>query len=266
MKCVDAEKLLALYVRSDLTAVGARPVAVHLQTCRRCRQLLEEYRTVQQWTRLYEPPEFGDKFFDSIRHNVLSEIEKEASTPELLQLFIRFARRRTVVTACVALLVVSCATALYIHLDRTADNPAQISANVKNVEGENPNPKLEIPPGSEQSKRISVGSLSPKKNPELLSGHRNRLAFASVPAGNPAPRIRLHQVVERNVKNRPGAELLSNREIIARSAIPPEATLEGDNSSTPARATSQETLKIEMQTSDPNIRIIWFAPKVNGSR
>ena len=37
------------------------------------------------------------------------------------------------------------------------------------------------------------------------------------------------------------------------------------NPEMPERKTDQEMLRIEIQTADPNIRIIWFAPKTDSS-
>jgi anti-sigma factor RsiW len=89
MNCANAEKLLPLYPRVDLDKSSQSEVAAHLESCAHCRQLADEYKNIQSWIRLHQPPAFSEEFFAGIRQNVLREINQGSVKTSTLSSWLR---------------------------------------------------------------------------------------------------------------------------------------------------------------------------------
>lgn len=244
MNCIDAEKLLPLYARVDLDESSQSTVAAHLESCAHCRQLADEYKNIQGWIRLHEPPEFSEEFFAGIRQNVLREISQgpAASSPFkawLGKLLIPTLPKTTFAVATAALLIISFAIGLLAFREYrsrtafTAKNEARKSEPVGNA-----NPPAV--PTEDKSQALQ----------EAKNGSRSRVAF------NGASGNRVRRRIPRTTT--------------APTTLPAQDTLASANESTStdsgsARSSDDQALRVEMQTQDPNVRIIWFAPNTKKS-
>jgi hypothetical protein len=235
MNCKNVEELLPLFVGRDLEAERAGQLNAHIQSCIECGRSAREYVEANQLLKSFEPPQFGEATYAAVRGNVLREIERKSSAPGLFEFLRRPVPLQVRWAVSVAVMVVVCAFAYYFLADRTRqpDYRPQLTAN------RGPGKK---DPLSEQvnTGTVAVRTTSAKKphrpTSNLLaqaSGHSTRAG------GTPAVPVRTASYS---------------------LAEPKDASL-----NTPA--TSDKTLRLEIQTSNPNIRIIWFShpPNTEGS-
>ena len=81
MKCKNVEPLLSLYVGGDLEEEHSRLVAAHLQSCTECTLAADEYAGAGQLLQAYEPPVFSAEVYAGIREQVLNEIGRGSHAP-----------------------------------------------------------------------------------------------------------------------------------------------------------------------------------------
>lgn len=247
MNCRRIEKLIPLYVEGDLEERQEQFVSSHLTGCKECRRLEAEYLDSQRALRRHEPPDFDEAFFDSIRRGTLLEIKKAQSRPPFFRIVIE---NRKPAFAALALLIFLGVIALYVSRQDAGVAPPQEMA-VGNKERDD--------------------DLSPEKSPE----NQKEVTPPDVVKDEPADesnRPRRRRTPHRN-QAIPEAEL---RELIAAqpdvmtepdfiteglNAFDPDEFTETESATLKEITTPENTLRIEIQTSDPNIRIIWFAPK-----
>jgi putative zinc finger protein len=245
MNCSSAESLLPLYARVDLDQSTQSEVAAHLESCAHCRQLADEYKNIQSWIRLHEPPEFSEEFFAGIRQNVWREIAQgavETSTWNtwLRKLFAPTLPKTTFAAATAALLVIAFGIGFLVF--REKGNHPELTARVETAQ-----------PGPQKASTVNAGTAraedKSKTVPEVKTGSRIAFNGSSVSNG---------KRVRRTIPRTPAATTLPTQETIA-------AVTESTSGSSSARSVDsglsdgQAPLRVELQTQDPNIRIIWFA-------
>jgi hypothetical protein len=254
MNCTRAGRLMPLYVAGDLEATQARTVATHLAACEDCRALAAEFAASRSLlAEACELPEFGAEFYAGIRSAVLDEIKRDAATPTSPTPFLAppssfiaaLFGRRLIYAASVALLLVACGLALY-HVRRGTNEPPHEMARDGREQ-------------HEQSQPLPTRDSSPTPPRELEKRE-------------PAPRVVLASANTRNSRRLSGASSAVKHGItprqteLAQTNIAPLASLPGVSrtAATTADAASQpavEASRIEIQTADPNIRIIWLTPQ-----
>jgi hypothetical protein len=239
MNCRRVEKLIPLYVEGDLAPGIADRLTSHLDWCGRCNWLADEYRESQGWLRTSEPPEFDEAFLDNLKAGVLSRIEETSARPSLLASLVQQWSRRQVLALSAALLIIFGALVFYIYQVRTRANPSVLEA----VE----------PPPNDEMKRPNEPRLA-ATNPGRADGvglrkprHGKSYATTRSRGGNPPS---AEQTFER-----PFVSQTHRLKDSATASAEPAVLLPSSGDDSP------EMLRIEIQTSDPNIRIIWFAPK-----
>ena len=245
MKCTEVEKLLPLYAGNDLADDGrAHALSEHLNACARCSRTMEEFRTSREIFQNQPAPEFDEPFYQSIRAGVLRDIRNHpAPRPSLLESLRLALMHRPAVAATLALLIIFAALSVVVRRSLTVHN--KHLASVENGFGEiNPD---ELNEGADVSKRKDV---SPPRLPEMARLPRQN---ASLPR---APRKK--QAVEEN-----GASQ-GNLETVVRNAPAPAVTPDApqnDGAPLSDAQPAQAIARMEIQTSDPNIRIIWLGRK-----
>ena len=238
MNCRRVEKLIPLYVEGDLAPGTADRLTSHLDWCGRCNWLADEYRESQGWLRTSEPPEFDEAFLATLKAGVLSRIEETSARPSLLASLMQQWSRRQVLALSAALLIIFGALVFYIYQVRTRANPSVLEA----VE----------PPPNDEMKRPNERRLA--TNPGRADGvglrkprHGKSHANTKSRRGNPT-------IAEQTLE-RPFMSQTHRLKDSATASAEPAVLLPSSGDASP------EMLRIEIQTSDPNIRIIWFAPK-----
>ncbi|MDQ3649168.1 MAG: zf-HC2 domain-containing protein [Acidobacteriota bacterium] len=262
MNCRNIEQLLPLYVEGDLGTDEDSFVNIHLLSCAACRGLSEEYHRSQDLLRLHTPPEFDAAFYAGIRRTVLGEIsDAGVARPVFASFFSNLFRAPLTYAASGALLLMVGALAFGLYYSSTTvDRPAGelAAALIVSTEGMRASPKTDQPPDAPApviiSRRNSPKSHATKHAKAAHSSLPQRPRGVSTEQATPqvtAPHTEAADVSVANVM-RASTEAL---DVFDSGIASTEVANAGLTESAP------EMLRIELQTSDPNIRIIWLSPK-----
>lgn len=245
MDCSRIKELIPLYVEGDLATDRQSLVSSHLKTCGECAHLLGEYKESQSWLRTIEPPQFDEAFFSGLRSTVLAQVAEKKTPPAWSRLFTgrwNFAGQwnmRPAFSVAAALIILSL-LAFYLSSEKGINNRDEASRIAKGEEE-----KKESSParsGGDEDKKVeddkSEAMLgmhkSERLNPERKPARRQIFVTPRTIAKRVAPQF--SNSVE---KENQGANLNSVKEA----------------------ATELGMVRMDIQTSDPSVRIIWFAPK-----
>jgi len=238
MNCRRVEKLIPLYVEGDLARGTADRLASHLDWCGRCNWLADEYRESQSWFRTSEPPEFDEAFLDNLKAGVLSRTEETSARPSLLASLVQQWSRRQILALSAAMLIIFGVVVFYIY-------QARMGGRTPVVERADHAPDSESPPSNETRQN---GGTEKATGAGLGRRHHHKsLATTKSRGGNPT--------IAEQTLDRPFMSQTHRLGDSATASAEPAVLLPSSGDDSP------EMLRIEIQTSDPNIRIIWFAPK-----
>ena len=249
MNCKQVEELMPLHVGRDLDEKHATLITEHLQRCVGCARVADEYRESLQLTEQFAPPVFNESVYAGIRQRVLREIETEAFPPAWSQTIAGLFRPRLTWAIASVLLIVVSLFAFYFIVN---------SGNDKQLAGK---PPTEVQPGTEESNSgpdaetrrrgdAETGvNFPPAVNP---SGKEQKLAGVTHP-----PRKRSRNTLANAVAAKSPDAMSTTNNISPQPGNRPEPTLFPPRDS----AALVKTLRMEIQTKDPKIRIIWFVPQ-----
>ena len=238
MNCRRVEKLIPLYVEGDLVSRSSDRVASHLESCGRCNWLADEYRESQSWLRSSGTPEFDEAFLGGFKAGVLGRIAQANSKPSLLASLMQKWSRRQVFALSAATLIVVGVVVFYIYKATTNEKRSVIEATTQMPEGDTVSP---IEPRQPRDTGMAPeAGLKESRRAKNRGAIKARAAVPLIPV----------QAFEPLQPTQARAGEGSGPGVVDPSIERPGG---GDNSS--------QMLRIEIQTSDPNIRIIWFAPK-----
>jgi hypothetical protein len=235
MNCRRCEHLMPLYVEGDLKSGLADQVSEHLDWCGKCNWLFDEYKESQSWLRSPSAPEFGDAELSALKAGILKRVAETTTRPSLFANLMQHWSRRQVFALSTALLIIAGVVLLYVYQTR-----------VKIVV---PIPQVADSLPDEQPKQQALDAGSEKASGPGVNKRHRQPKRRYIKAGRSEPAL-ARRIVEPN-----GSE--------ARSAA--ETTRVPTVDSSARFADVPAMLRIEIQTSDPNIRIIWFAPKETDS-
>jgi hypothetical protein len=234
MNCRRVQKLLPLYVEDDLRPALANRVAAHLEWCGKCNWLADEYKESQGWLRASTPPEFDNALLDSVKNGALAQIAASNQRPSRWASVALHSNRRQVFALSAAALVIVATFVIYVYQSRRRD-----AGRIESVQGvpDHP-PQIDRSPARNIAPETALAADLP---PQRWVPNRTRLSLK-----------RFARAVRSAEK-----EKLE----VARSEAPRQP-----NAARPNLASdSKDMLRIEIQTSDPLIRIIWFAPRESDS-
>ena len=239
MNCEYVAQLLPLYVGRDLEEERSASVAAHLRSCLPCVRAADEYTRASQLLQRLEPPFFSDEVYAGIRREVLNQIEQQSQTPAwpnvVRQLFPPLVRPRMAWITAGIILAIS-VSAFYFIANRSKElsNDKPIAGGTLTRTGN----------GSNSSSSTAGGSLA---------------STGSAAADKKGINAR-RPLVQRNkgiIDTARRGILTSRATAPKRSVSPNERLLQpGVDFSQPASAAAP--LRIEIQTNDRNIRIIWL--------
>jgi hypothetical protein len=237
LNCKRTARIISLYVAGDLVGAPEREVATHLAACEACRRLAEEFsESSSLLTQACTPPEFGAEFYSGIRHAVLGEIASERMLPKPSL----FRPRWLYATAFAAIVIVSGVMLQHFAGARRGVPPKELAV---------------LPPATARPTSQSSEGPSPRKNHEL-PGTQGAQASRNPAHLNPRG------------GSRHFAEMRTPEELVAAQAAPDtriEPAMQSSTSVGPvALEASSLVSRIEIQTADPNIRIIWLSPRESG--
>lgn len=243
MNCEYVEQLLPLYIGGDLEEDRSRLVSAHLETCTQCALSADEYAGANQLLQRFEPPFFSDAVYAGIRRQVLNEIERKSQAPALRgfvsQFFAPLLQPRVVWIAATLLLVISVA-AFYFIANRSNQLP-----NGQQIAGGNR--------AGEPNAGAGPNAIRPESNQPIASSSPSSKLSDNL---RPAPAsVTGKRVVVAGNRSRQREKIIVDR------LVQPDVRV-SQTSSTP------RPLRVEIQTSNRNIRIIWLSnqPPQDGAK
>jgi anti-sigma factor RsiW len=228
MNCKSVKELLPLYVSRDLKDDRAHLIAAHVHACSACAGSAAEYHETLQLMQEFAPPAFSDAVYSGIRANVWREIERDAdSRPATLSQLVAGVFRPRIRWALVsALVLAACLIAFYFVANR----------------------------GNEQHQLAGVQPVASPRKPEITASGSPENVATGQRIHRPQVRKRIAPAAGRE----PARAVDGNRQPSAGS----EAALDSNRLAEPSAVQSSEKVfRLEMQTKDPNIRIIWLTPQ-----
>ncbi|MEO8433411.1 MAG: zf-HC2 domain-containing protein [Pyrinomonadaceae bacterium] len=253
MNCKDIQELLPLYVGHDLPAKRASVVATHLQSCVHCAGLEGEYRESRQLLQLFTPPPFSQGVYEGIRGRVLRQIEKESSAAPLPQLFSSLFQHRLGWAFATALLLAVSGFAFYFIANRqeqpqiTVIKPTLNGTLGNEQPGAGPHgPTLAAtPPLPDQIPAPPFERITRNAGPHKAVTHQPQRIKAAVASANRGDFVTV---------NSPDVGVMTTEASAnIHNLTKPETIPAGDSTS------AEKILRVEIQTKDRNIRIIWFS-------
>jgi hypothetical protein len=271
MRCTRVEKFLPLYVAGDLAGRRTeRRVTDHLATCESCRTQAAEYEASRDLVRdaATLPPDFDGAFYAELRSSVLAEIKRDRTRlapPAHAARFAGFASLFNTRFAYAASLVIVAVAALslYSYTGQKSEDAAHPQNMIANANGARTGiPTTTATPVSTQAEEDGRQPLS--SHDETARGNKNRGSQAAESSSLPRRR---HDGNAQNETHR-SVQLAKRTPVHARRTprtpfVVPDEFKEQIARSSVGSATdvAPEVSRIEIQTSDPNIRIIWLSPK-----
>ena len=230
LDCARTSALLPLHAAGDLPVRRAEAVAQHLHACAHCRALVSEYAASRAWLQAGAQPVFADEFYDRLRADVLRQIRQQ-QTPAPF-----FAPRRNLrlafVAVTVALLCVVGALSWRAHVERQpASGTAQASASDN------------TPLAPEREPQTPPRPIASPEN-EQVAARQQRMLNRPRLRGRRTPTEGAPTVLARNTP-----ATAQPADVRGTTTMPGVAPVAAD----------AQVARIEMQTADPNIRIIWLA-------
>ena len=240
MSCHQIQELMPLYVGSDLEESRARLVAAHVQTCETCAHVAREYRETRQLLQTFVPPAFTENFYAEMRQSVWQNLEKKSPAPAFSSIIADLFRPRLAWAVATAVLIAVSAIGIYV-ISRRGAVPQPV---VSHQPPASTTPNVQLPASSPNNKS-SASSLP-------SSGSNSRRAGIAPP-----------QLPQKRKSISDRVNLAAEPTVATVSPAAISAPVLGD-SRQPNRGVSNASdapLRVEFQTKNPNIRIIWFAPR-----
>jgi hypothetical protein len=238
MNCRRVQDLIPLYVGGDLKEGRALEVSSHLNSCELCKSVMDEFTESQQWARASSEPDFDEAFFDDLRESVFARIESPAARPSFFQLLKERMLLKPAFALTVALLLIIAGMAFYIYSGKTKNDLR----------------KEPVARGNENKEEKQEEQTATPHEKEEKGFKRHRIN-----------RPRQQQPDSMMAKVRRDVELME-------PMTEPQFVSDNTDSTRFEGQTDERTnptegmTRIEFRTSDPNIRIIWFAPKEKDSK
>jgi len=235
MNCTQIEKLLPLYAGHDVSGRREQLLAAHLQSCTACSSIAAEYRETRDLMPDFTPPFFSEETYAEIRKGVWEQIETESRMPTLFEGMAAWFQPRFIVTAAAALLITVSIVGVYFLTKGSAARPA-----------------------------IVVGVPLTALPYETNAGEKPGTGLSRLNEGIGEPRQ-----ADMKRPRKPDRKVVPDRgnSLVAYS---PDAQVTTNESSSPITGAddldigardSSKSLRMEIQTKNPNIRIIWFAQR-----
>jgi hypothetical protein len=241
MNCKQVQELLPLYVGRDLEEKRERLVTAHVHSCAECAGAADEYRETRQLLQDFVPPPFSEDVYLGLRGRVLHEIEAVPTVPSLPQLVAGWFRPRLTWAVASAVLIAITLFVLYFIANRRNDQHQVVSKD----------PAMEQPARNEKggSQRDTQAVLPPSSQ----EGDQHKLA------GIRQPQRRKYRNALTARANSATVIAPDAKSTVANVSPQPNNSAEPGLFPAPDSAASEKTLRVEIQTKDPNIRIIWFS-------
>lgn len=237
MNCQKIDELMPLFAGGDLDGADMQAIASHLETCAGCRLSENGYRAAMLMISAYEPPRFSETVLADMRRRVLAEIEQSSRTP-LFASLVEMVRLPYLWPAAAAVLIIITLLALMQLIPRSSGGANLADRREAGETVEPPQTEQLTTPSKRDGQLMALGTDS--------TNGQQRIA-------------RKRPAVKRFVADKAIAASPRKTTRVAQTPAPENVA------SLPANYpdTDQPVMRVEMQTKDPNIRIIWFSKQPN---
>jgi hypothetical protein len=219
MNCTQVEKLIPLHAGNDLPTEQAAVVSAHLAHCASCQALAAEFAASRDWLGTFTTPIFNEAMFDEMRAAVRQKITQTEAQPALLTLLMTWWRPRYAVAIAILLLA-----GLSFYAYRQQRTPIKEAPLARNQQPSEPTP-VATTRASDKTKIVITAQRPLRRH----SARQSTIAITRRATSAPQGTITI-------VTNNAEVRLPSLDEQLA----------------------PREMARMEFQTADPNIRIIWL--------
>jgi hypothetical protein len=229
LSCKRMTRMMPLYIAGELSAGRLQKSAQHLRACAACRELADEFHESKALVaEAYSMPEFGEEFYAEIRNAVLDKIAIERALPKRT-----IFGHSWVYAATLAIVVIASGFLLLRYSSNDTPNRSILTP---------PTADLIVPraTGTDSTPRQVLSSDSKRRRAVRLGGRQLKTIRRTSPLEQEGEIARV----------RP----------LATEVAPASVTIFGEPLTT-ASSDANQVSRIEIQTADPNIRIIWFGPQ-----
>lgn len=233
MNCTQVEELLALYAGHDLAGKHEQLVAAHLQSCVACSLAVAEYRDARGLMQDFAPAVFDDEVYAEIRENVWKRIESQPQSRALFEWLGVWFQPRLGWAAAAALMITVSFVGLYFIAKEFNVPPTVI---------------VDVP-------RVMVPSVGP--TPET-GGGVPYYPDTGAPNKRQVNMPKRQRKLDRMVAPDRGNSLVAYLPDAEVTTVQSAARVIGTDNVDLAAPGSEKSVRLEIQTSNPNIRIIWF--------
>jgi hypothetical protein len=245
MRCTHAEKLIPLFAGDDLPAREADALRRHLESCSNCRRLAAEFEESRDWLRGFAAPQFDNVVLDDVRDSVLKDIGRIENRPRQFRWIVPGRNLRFAFTTSLMLLLIGVLLGLVISRRQSPHDPKSNRAEAKKGGSD----QVKLPPGKTPDDRANDDKQAAYRKTDRRKFRREPIKREPSESPQTDERVVEPDLITQNM----GAI----GPITDPSAAPDPAPADPD--------ANRDALRIEIQTADPNIRIIWFAPKSDAS-
>lgn len=240
MNCTQIERLIPLYIGGDLPAEDETTVRHHLASCEQCAGIAGEFEESRDWLRGFTPPPFDQPVLDEMREQVMTKIARVQTPPSLLDLLLPTWKIRTVLAGSIVLILLIAGLLVFLNNQRLTEQHPIITKE----SAPDPDAKQKQPPSY-----ITTTEPNPQTRRPKTNAHHSPRGPAATETKLPILNLsQIDQFLD-----------IGRREI----SFPFNSDIAGNLDLNENE--DREMLKIEIQTADPNIRIIWFVPVENTS-
>jgi hypothetical protein len=246
MRCRKVEKMLPLYIEQDLSAQKQKEVRDHLNLCPECYGLFEEFSYTQKLVRTFQAPSVDENFFNQVSQAVRRESVQSSRRFSLID-YLRinwtipewFTPKTALVIPVALLIVLVSLSSWRTWTSAPYSNKESISQSHTTVHKEEaPNiisKNIELPKNVEQHSLVE---------PPIYHSHTNRAEKSRA--------LTTYTTLR---------EPLDREDSMDLPTLETAGFIEEEEPSTMISMESEEIVKSELQTTDPEVHIIWFSSK-----
>jgi len=234
VNCQQAEKLLPLYAGGDLDQKRERLIAAHVKSCASCAVEVDEFRTTARLFQELARPPIREDAYDEIRRNVWRKIEADSAVRHVPRLFIDWFQPRAAWAAAAIVIIAITLTAAYLISNKRL-TPQNSVAKIAGDGERSTNPQPSGNPLDHQ-----------RENPvKLTAGRHQRQGLR-----------RIRNFGQRVPANAERDSLVANASVVSSVTVRSPGEEDGSDPTTDSQL---KDIRVEIQTSNPNIRIIWLS-------
>ena len=240
MNCPKFETQIALYVGGDLSNKEVKELEQHLNSCQECSQFMDGLQESQLSLTNFGQLNIDEQVFSTMRANVMAEIRKQDNQIGWWQKIFNFSFGSWRYAFASGVILAVLATSTYLLLVNKKEVTSQATINQTNTSSK----KTLVKPDNKLAKN-EVNNVEEVRQP--VAYKKNRY-------------IRTSRKVNKNVIN--DIQPTNTSEI----ALVNDINKANNNQKFTIDNVALENImdnkvKMEIQTSNPNVRIIWFVNK-----